>query len=184
MNNRNYFYIIPLVMLEAVIQLLFFWLAPAVVSRWVVYAFWTVVSVAHLTLVFILGNKKGVRRSVPTILCGSLILLFLVATGIFMLATNGTFRNTIFLMSIITILYMAAMCLMVFSIEPDHAAPRIPENPQNMDGGNYPYARNSAPMPYTVSVNQSRNAWPVREMPTRPATGRRDGYQAPPLPNR
>lgn len=177
MNTRNYFYVIPLVMLEIIIQLLFFWLAPSNACRWVVYAFLTAVSAAHLTLVFILGCKKGARRSVPSILCGTLILMFLIATGIFMLSTNATFRNAMFLMLIISILYAAAMSLMVFSIEPDEDAPQTPTMTRTQ-GGNQTYYHSTVPMP----PKTARNGWNAPEMPTHSYTTRRDGNQTPPLP--
>lgn len=116
MNNK-YLYLIPPILLEFVLQLLFFWLAPGVPCYWTVYAFGTTVSILHIALVFIVGTTYGVRRSAATVSVSSIFLSMFVMVCVILLTNGADVKNALFSLIISVMVYAALTILLVLSIE-------------------------------------------------------------------
>lgn len=114
---KKYLFIIPLFLLEVMVQLGFFWLAPAYECRWVVYAFLTVMTVAHLVVTYVLMVQHGPRKAAATIVAGSFIQALNIGATIFLLAVNSTIRSASFLMLMLMVLYVAIETILWISIE-------------------------------------------------------------------
>lgn len=115
--NKKYFYIIPLLLLEVMIQLGFFWLAPDNACKWVVYAFLSGMTLAHLIIVFALQILYGIRRSAATIVAGSFAQALVIGASVWLLSVDSSVRSSIFLMSMLAVLYIALVAILWISIE-------------------------------------------------------------------
>lgn len=118
MSNK-YLYLIPLVLIEVILQLAFFWLAPDVPCYWVVYAFGSALTLVHIGVSFGIGSTYGTRRSGATIVVGSICQIILLAICCVLLASGSNIRNAIFSLMIASMLYIVMVTLLFFSIEND-----------------------------------------------------------------
>lgn len=114
---KKYLFIIPLFLLEVMVQLGFFWLAPEYACRWVVYSFLTVMTVAHLVITYVLLVQHGPRKAAATIVAGSFIQALNIGATIFLLAVNSTIRSASFPMLMLMVLYAAIETILWISIE-------------------------------------------------------------------
>lgn len=172
MNNK-YLYLIPLVLLEAILQLAFFWLAPAVPCYWIVYAFGSALTLIHIGVTFVLGIKYGVRRSAATVVAGSVCQVILITVCAVLLAGGSEIRNAIFALLIVSMLYAVIVTLLVLSIEKNDMLDLHTVNPFDDGSETYPERRhndimvdypveNPIPKPHrpmstvgTMSINQT-----------------------------
>ena len=115
--NRKYLYIIPLMLVEVVIQLGFFWLAPDNECRWLVYLFLTVMTVVHLAIAFVMINVYGARRSAAAIVAGSFVQLVIIGVSILLLLVNAPIRSTIYPELILAVSYVAIVTIFWIAIE-------------------------------------------------------------------
>ena len=115
--TKKYLYIIPLFLLEVMIQLGFFWLAPMNDCRWVVYSFLTVMTIAHFVITFKIMAQHGVRKSIATVVSGSVIQLIIIGATILLLMVGATIRSSLFLLLMLMTLYIAVIVILWISIE-------------------------------------------------------------------
>lgn len=115
--KSKYLYLIPLMLVEVILQLIFFWLTKEVPCYWVVYAFGTVMSLAHIVVVFATGIIYGIRKSAATISAGSVCQIFLVGVCVVLLLSEASIRNAVFALLITSILYVVIITLLILSIE-------------------------------------------------------------------
>ena len=115
--RKNVFYAIPLILIELALQLTFFWLVPNVESKWIVYCIGTIMTSSHLFLVFYLGTRFGTRRSAATVVAGTVIQAILLIASAALVMIDATSRNTVFMLSIISIFYIAIVTSLGLFIE-------------------------------------------------------------------
>ena len=192
MNNK-YLYLIPLALLEAILQLAFFWLAPAVPCYWIVYAFGSALTLIHIAIVFVLGSKYGVRRSVATVVAGSVCQVILGTTCGVLLASGSSIRNAVFALLIVSMLYMVIVTLLVLGIEKEDMLDSDAAHP--FDDGNevyQGYMHNNIMMEHPVDNPVPKSHRPMTTVGMSPidqAVGRENiavntGVTPPPLPMR
>lgn len=99
--------IIPGVGIFALLQILFFWLAPDIASRNILYILLTGISLLHCGLSIVMASKFPWRRCIPFILCGSLIL-----AGVGAAVICGFW----FEVSVRTASYLGISCFLVYLI--------------------------------------------------------------------
>ncbi len=150
--NKKLYYIIPLFLLEAMIQLGFFWLSPSTESRWVVYAFLTVTSITHLVITYVLLSGYGIRRAIPTVIAGSVAEMMIVVSSALLLAFKASLRSSLFLMFILTILYAALVATFALSI--DRVVGESGDNGDRNDG--IRYSGNGIPSPEAGNYNREQ----------------------------
>lgn len=114
---KKYLFIIPLFLLEVMVQLGFFWLAPEYACRWVVYSFLTVMTIAHLVVSYVLMVQHGPRKAAATIVAGSFVQTLNIGATVLLLAVNSTIRSVSFLMLMLMVLYAAIVTILWISIE-------------------------------------------------------------------
>lgn len=119
MLKNKYLYLIPLALVEVVLQLAFFWLAPDVPCYWAVYAFVTTLSLIHIALVFGVGIRFGVRRGSATVVVGSFCMAIVITTAVVLLFGGASVRNAIFALAIETLVYAIFVAALILSIERD-----------------------------------------------------------------
>lgn len=189
MNNK-YLYLIPLTLLEVMLQLAFFWLAPDVPCYWVVYVFGSVLTLIHIVAVFVLGIKYGIRRSAATVVAGSISQVILVTTCGVLLASGSGIRNAIFALLIVSMLYVVIVTLLVLSIEKNYMLDFHTANPFDDGSEAYPERRhNDIMMDYPIDNYIHK---PQRQIRTVPFTQNVSGVNMatnnsvtpPPLPMR
>ncbi len=115
--RKNVFCAIPLILIELALQLTFFWLVPNVESKWIVYCIGTIMTASHLFLVFYLGMRFGTRRSAATVVGGTVIQAVLLAASAVLVMIDASSRNTLFMLSIISIFYIAIVTSLGLFIE-------------------------------------------------------------------
>ncbi len=115
--RRNVFYAIPLFLIAVALQLTFFWLAPDVKCKWIVYCIGTIMTLSHLFLVFYLGSRFGTRRSAATVVAGTVIQAILLIASAALLIADATPRNAIFMLVIISVFYIAIVTSLALFIE-------------------------------------------------------------------
>jgi len=162
--TKKYLYIIPLFLLEVMIQLGFFWLAPTCECRWVVYSFLTVMTIAHLMITFVLITRYGVRKCASTIVAGSFIQTIIIVATVFLLIANVTVRSSLFLMLMLMALYVAVVTIMWIAIEGigegHNQVQNIEQNDYENDNDSY---HESDCGEYVEETHQGLNLTPVRE---------------------
>lgn len=136
MMSNKYLYIIPLALVEALLQLVFFWLAPDVDCFWVVYTFGTVMSLIHIGLVFVIGATYGARRCMATIVSGSICQAILFTACAVLLTSGANIRDAIFALLIVSIIYAVVVTLLVFSIKSDNITDTFSYVPVNNEKNN------------------------------------------------
>ncbi len=115
--NKRLLYIIPLILIEMMIQMAFFWLVPDCRCKWVVYAILTIATVVHLVISYVLVLCFEIRRTAATIVAGSVVQFMIIAASIYLWAVNASARNALFMLLIILTFYIVIMTLFGFSIE-------------------------------------------------------------------
>lgn len=115
--SSKYLYLIPLSLIEVILQLAFFWLAPDVPCYWIVYAFGSVLTLVHIIVAFVVGSTYGVRISAATIVAGSICQILLIVTCCILLVSGSSIRNAVFSLMIASILYIVIVTLLILSIE-------------------------------------------------------------------
>jgi len=168
--SRNKLYIIPLFLIEMIIQLGFFWLAPECDCTWVVYAFLTIATTLHLVLSFLITTRFGIRRAAASVVAGTFIQLLIITSSIYLLAMNASARNATFLILILVSLYATVTALFGFSIEgfirnggdPAERQPEMDETDSNRTGCSVPGHSRSEHQRYesNASVRSRRNTPP------------------------
>lgn len=118
MSNK-YLYFIPLSLIEVILQLAFFWLAPDVPCYWTVYAFGSVLTLVHIGVSFGVCSTYGIRKSATSIVAGSICQIILVVTCCVLLASSSSVRNAVFSLMISSMLYVVIVTLLILSIEDD-----------------------------------------------------------------
>ncbi len=118
MSNK-YLYFIPLSLIEVILQLAFFWLAPNVPCYWVVYAFGSFMTLLHIGISFGVGSTYGTRKSAATIVAGSICQIILLVACCVLLASSSGIRNAVFSLVILSMLYIVIVALLILSIEDD-----------------------------------------------------------------
>ena len=116
MRNK-YLYLIPLGVVEIILQLTFFWLAPKVPCYWGVYGFGTFMSLIHIAMIFVLGVYCGIRRSAATVVAGSVCQIMLIISCVGLIASGASMRNAIFLLLIISMVYVVITTLLLLALE-------------------------------------------------------------------
>lgn len=143
---KKYLYIIPLFLLEVMIQLGFFWLAPMCECRWVVYFFLTIMTIAHLVITFVFMIKYGVRKYAATIVAGSFIQAIIMGAVILLLTVEASVRSALFLMLMLLALYAAVVAIFWISMgelgEDSNHTPHMGQNDSETDYEPY-YDNNS-----------------------------------------
>lgn len=134
MSNK-YLYLIPLLLIEVILQLVFFWLAPDVPCYWAVYAFGSVLTILHIGVTFWVGTSFGIRRSTASIVGGSICQIVLITICGVLLAGGFSVRNAVFSLLIVSMLYIVIETLLILSIENDEDLDSHTGNP--FDGGIY-----------------------------------------------
>jgi len=112
-ENRRFLYLIPLAGVLAIPQILFFWLAPPADCRYVVYAFCTVLTIAHAVMTFYSVNAFGIRRSAATVTVGAVEVLGALIAGAILLASLSSVRTAAFCLSIFSVIYIASEVLLL-----------------------------------------------------------------------
>lgn len=115
--KKRYLYIIPLFLVELMLQMLFFWLAPETAAKWIVYSIVTVMTIAHLILTFVLIFKYGIRRAAAPVTAGTFVQFLIVGSAVFLLIVAADVRNALFLLFILSILYITVILLLGLSME-------------------------------------------------------------------
>lgn len=119
--NRKYLYLIPLVLLEVIFQLAFFWLAsPYVFCYWTVYMFGTLMSLIHIGLMYYTGCTYGARRGAAIIVGGSVCQLLIVIVCAVLLENASSVRNAVFSLLIASMFYAVVVTLLLLSVERDN----------------------------------------------------------------
>ncbi len=116
---RKAFYLIPLFLIELMIQLTLFWLMPPVNCRWVAYGIITFMSVTHLAFVFVLSVKRGVRRSMGTIIVSSFIMMLVLGGGSVLMLLDASVRNVAFSLTVLCILYAVVVSTLFLTMDSD-----------------------------------------------------------------
>lgn len=116
MSNK-YLYLIPLALIEVILQLTFFWLAPDVSCYWVVYAFGSFLTLLHIGIAFRVGSTYGTRKSAAIIVAGSICQIILFVTCCVLLASSASVRNAVFSLMISSMLYIVIVTFLILSIE-------------------------------------------------------------------
>ena len=178
--KKKYFYAFPLLMIELMLQLVFFWLAPDIASKWAVYAICTTMTIVHLVLVFILMLYADIRRTAATIVSGTFVQMILIAASVIMLIADAEVRSTVFLLMIISILYVAVVMVFILTIEREELCPtRI--------SGNGPSAQPEENTESRGSRNnrtESKMAERCTKQPVQSSAGAFKRTAPPPLPAR
>jgi len=187
--NTKYLYLIPLTLLEVILQLAFFWLAPEVPCYWVVYVFGTVMTLIHMGVTFVLGTKYGVRRGAATIVAGSVCQVILVATCGVLLASGANIRNAVFALLIVSMLYAIIVTLLVLSIEKEDMLDAHTINPfedgddASQERLNNDMVREPSMTPPVYKPHIPRDGLILVGVPRGPVTVN-NGATPPPLPTR
>lgn len=136
MSNK-YLYVIPLSLIEVILQLAFFWLAPDVACYWAVYAFGSVLTVVHIGVSFGVCSTYGTRKSAAIIVAGSICQIILLVTCCVLLASSASVRNAVFSLMISSMLYIVIVTLLILAIEDDEMLDTHTVSP--FDDGAAPY---------------------------------------------
>jgi hypothetical protein len=107
-EDRRFLYLFPLFGALAIPQILFFWLAPPADCYYVVYAFCTVLMIAHAVVTFYAVSVFGIRRSAAVVTVGAASVLDAMIAGAILLANMSSIRSAAFCLSIFTVVYIAS----------------------------------------------------------------------------
>jgi len=191
--RKNVFYAIPLILIALALQLTFFWLVPNVESKWIVYCIGTIMTSLHLFLVYYLGTRFGTRRSAATVVAGTVIQSVLLIASAVLVMIDATSRNTVFMLSIISIFYIAIVTSLGLFIESVPESNDIRNNISVNDRDEEEVSscrdreeqRNNRDYCHSERrSNENRNTIYTNGRSRVEETGRRPNLNPPPLPNR
>ena len=183
---KKYLYSIPLFLLEVIIQLAFFWLAPMCECRWIVYSFLTGMTLVHLVITFVLMVRYGVRKNAATIVGGSFVETLIIGAAVYLLMIRSNSRSALFMMLVLMALYAAVVTILCISIEGfgEQYEYKADIEPDEFDHGYNPY-NDRERIDYTGGTSQPENIPPVRAKnvnnhPANDLSGRRTPRRTPP----
>lgn len=129
MNKRFVNMLLPALGAVLIPQLLFFWIAPAVRCRILVYPTGTILTIANAALCVWCLDRFGLRRSAGLIALGYGLTFAALATSALLLAFDASLRTTGFAMAIAAVIYAACMVPMIGTTEPDGMVSDDPPGP-------------------------------------------------------
>lgn len=119
-------------------QLLFFWLISTSSKMFpATYPFYTALTLAHTILLLFLGTKYRYPASFAPSLVGSIVTTGEMVTSILLGIFSKSLRTTVFVQSIILVVYILVMSLFVSVASKESVDSEIPDNPIR------PYTSNS-----------------------------------------
>lgn len=105
--NRKYLYIIPFTLMEIVVQMIYFWIAPYYGYNWAVYSFLTVMTLLHFAFMFFLLNRYEGAKVSAAVRTGSILQIINIAAAVVLLTRDPSLRSVIFWTLLLSILYVA-----------------------------------------------------------------------------
>ena len=115
-TNRNSAMIVVLISALLLPQLFFWWLAPAVVVRFIVFIGLTVITTSTTVCVFITYRRYGLRKMAGfAVLAGVMEGITMFVCGL-LLVLNTTIRSAVFALVIISLLTLICLIPMLESI--------------------------------------------------------------------
>lgn len=97
---------IPIIGTLAVANLMFFWLAPDVDCKMLVYCFCFGAIIIQGTTSAVLGYKFGMQKSMPVLVSGTAFALGILVAGGVMLALSAPFQMALYFMIVFAVLYL------------------------------------------------------------------------------
>ena len=121
---KRYLSIIPIALLEVMIQLCFFWLVPDFAGKWVVYGFITIMSLVHFGGMYYLTDIYGIRKIAGISVAGTFVQLIMFIAAIVLTILRVSAKTAFFPLIIITIMYFIVETVLIITMEDFlHSAP-------------------------------------------------------------
>ena len=112
--KRKTLYAVASFTFVVITQLLFFWLVPTdSPTFWATFPFFTVLSITHTVLFFLICNKYKYPACFPFALTGSIITIIQIAASILFGMLDVKVRTAIFVEAIITAVYILFSTLFI-----------------------------------------------------------------------